>query len=234
MDEKIIKEYYEKHPEGISATKDIPEIFEMHQILTDNVIEISPYKLLDAGCGKGHTGESVSKYCKSYYGFDLSSSAIKLAKERLPHGSFLTGSLKNLPYKTNYFDCVICSEVIEHIPEYKKAIKELSRVTKKGKYVLITLPNRLNPDMKWRLFWKGKYTSQIYDNPPHYKELIKELNNNGLDVLEFSSFFYLPLWGESLPNFVKKLLMWIMQYYSQITGCPKGLYLFFKLRKRER
>ena len=232
MDEKLIKEYYERYPEGIPATKDIPEIFEMHQILIDNVTKILPCKLLDAGCGKGYIGESVSKYCNSYYGLDLSFSAIKLAQKRLPHGSFLTGSLKNLPYKTNYFDCVICSEVIEHIPEYKKAIKEISRVTKKGKYILITLPNRLNPDMKWRLFWKGKYTSQIYDNPAHYKELIKEFSNNGLDIIKFSSFFYLPLWGESLPNFVKKPLMWTMRYYSKIIRHPIGLYLFFKLRKR--
>lgn len=233
MDEQLIKEYYEKNPEGIAPTQTAPDIFELHQILIDNVSKISPDILLDAGCGKGYTGQSVSKYCQSYYGFDISSAAIEIAKERLPYGHFQTGSLRELPYESNYFDCVICSEVLEHIPEYKAAIKELARVTKKGRHVLITLPNRLNPDMIWRHFRKGRYTSQIYDNPPHYKQLIKEFNGNGLDIQEFFSFYYYPPKGKSLPDFIKKPLMRIMEFYSQKTGRPTGLYLFFKLKKRD-
>ena len=232
MNEELIKAYYEKNPEGIAATENTPEVLELHRILIDNVIKISPDKLLDAGCGKGYTGESVSKYCQSYYGFDISSAAIEIAKERLPHGRFQAGSLRELPYESDYFDCVICSEVIEHIPEYKTAIRELSRVTKKSGYILITLPNKLNPDMMWRHFRKGRYTSQIYDNPPHYKELIKEFNGNSLDILEFYSFYYYPVKGNSMPYFIRKPLMRVMEFNSKITGRPKGLYLFFKLQKR--
>ena len=231
MEEIQIKEYYEKNPEGIPPLESIPEIYEMHSILKERVKKYKPDKLLDAGCGKGYTGESIYKLCKQYYGLDFSSSAIKIAKSRVPKGKFWEGSLRKLPFKDKFFDLIVCSEVLEHIPLYNEAIKEISRVIKKGGTILITTPNRINPDMVWRRFWKGKYTYQIYDVPVHYKDLMKKFKENRLKIEEFFSFFYLPLFGGSIPPPVKKWLMKIQEIVSKITRRPLGLYLFFRLTK---
>jgi ubiquinone/menaquinone biosynthesis C-methylase UbiE len=51
------------------------------------------------------------------------------------------GNITNLPYQDNTFDLTICSETLEHIPDYQKAISEIFRVTKRNGYVLITVPN---------------------------------------------------------------------------------------------
>lgn len=231
MDIDTIKDYYEKNPEGIPPLPEIGEIYEMHKLIKQHVQQLKPKRLLDAGCGKGYTGKSVLKYCKEYYGFDLSSTAVKIAQKRLENGNFEVGSITKLPYENEYFDCVICSEVLEHIPNYKIAISELSRVTRFGKNIIVTLPNRINPDMKWRLFWKGQYTSQIYDNPPHYRFLSKEFKNYDLEIIDFCSFFYLPLFGESIPKLIRPTLMKFLEIYSQIINRPKGLYLFYNLKK---
>ena len=46
--------------------------------------------------------------------------------------------LPNLPYEDNSFDTVICSDVLEHLSDDKKALNDLMRVAKKK--VIITVP----------------------------------------------------------------------------------------------
>src|ERR1035437_2285963 len=51
----------------------------------------------------------------------------------------VVGDIRNLPFKDNSFSVIICTEVLEHVPEPEKAINELYRVlTKSGKLVLTT------------------------------------------------------------------------------------------------
>ena len=52
--------------------------------------------------------------------------------------------MQKLTYNSNFFDLVIHSDTVEHIPDYKLAIKESKRVLKKDTGVTIfTLPTRL-------------------------------------------------------------------------------------------
>ena len=46
----------------------------------------------------------------------------------------------HLPFTDGSFDCVIASEIIEHIVDPAKFIKELFRVVKKGGQLIITTP----------------------------------------------------------------------------------------------
>jgi len=101
--EELIKEYYEKNPEGVPGTEDIPEIFEMHQIFKRRIKKLKVKRLLDAGCGKGYMGEEVRELVKKYVGFDISKSALKIAKNKIPKGVFHSGTLRNLPFMSNTF-----------------------------------------------------------------------------------------------------------------------------------
>jgi len=47
-------------------------------------------------------------------------------------------SLYNLPFRANYFDTVLCSEVLEHLDKPEKALSELKRVS--NKYCIICVP----------------------------------------------------------------------------------------------
>jgi len=231
ISQDTIKKYYEENPEGIPGTPNIPEIYQAHQLFIKNIQNINPQKTLDAGCGKGYLGEAIRSYTKEYTGFDISSSAVEIAKDRIKDAVFKTGSVLELPFGDESFDCVICSEVLEHVPSYGKAIQELFRVTKKGGTVLISTPNRINPDMIWRILVYGKYTPQIFDKPIFYKKLKKSFIQNGFTIKVFKTFFFLPIWGESMPKFLKIPLMKIQEIISKITDIPLGLYLFFRLKK---
>lgn len=54
-------------------------------------------------------------------------------------------SADNLVFKDNTFDAVLMIEVLEHIPDDKKAIKEAYRVLKPSGKLIITAPNKLFP-----------------------------------------------------------------------------------------
>lgn len=110
-----------------------------------NLIELSrplkPVNILDAGCGEGFSLNKLSenKIGKKLEGIENSKTAIILSKKINPNLNIKFGSVYKLPYKNNSFDLVICTEVLEHLENPEKALKELARVSKQ--YLLLTVPN---------------------------------------------------------------------------------------------
>ena len=98
-------------------------------------------RLLDCGCGEGHL-LAVLEGIK--YGVDLSKESLRRAKERNPGANIIEGNLDNLPFEDNFFAITTCSEVLEHITGYRKAISEIIRVTKVGGRIIISVPNERN------------------------------------------------------------------------------------------
>lgn len=61
------------------------------------------------------------------------------------------GNALSLPFADESFDRIICSEVLEHIPEDLTAISELTRVLRRGGTMAITVP-RFGPELiNWAL-----------------------------------------------------------------------------------
>jgi len=60
-----------------------------------------------------------------------------------------------LPYPDNSFDIVTCSEVVEHLENYRRLISEICRVTKKDGLVVITTPNVINLKSRVKNLWSG-------------------------------------------------------------------------------
>jgi SAM-dependent methyltransferase len=61
------------------------------------------------------------------------------------------GDALELPYADGAFDCVIASEILEHVPEDDQAIAELVRVLKPGGALAITVPRWLPERVCWAL-----------------------------------------------------------------------------------
>jgi ubiquinone/menaquinone biosynthesis C-methylase UbiE len=73
------------------------------------------------------------------WGVDQSNKEIEICKE-LGHGEiYKTADIYSLPFEDKSFDTVTCSEVLEHLTEPEKAIRELLRVAKLQ--VIITVPD---------------------------------------------------------------------------------------------
>lgn len=97
--------------------------------------------VLDVGCGEGFTMNRMKDagVGERREGIEYSETSIAIAKKLYPDLNIKQGDIYKLPYKANSFDLVVCTEVLEHLENPKKALLELVRVSKK--YVLLSVPN---------------------------------------------------------------------------------------------
>ncbi|NMX21365.1 hypothetical protein C5S30_02785 [ANME-1 cluster archaeon GoMg4] len=116
-----------------------PGKIERQSILTSliNAREYAGCKLLDMGCGNKPYESIFSDVADKEIGIDLpiSKSANKLEKQADVYGSVL-----KLPFKSHSFDTVLSTQVLEHVPEPKRMLKEAYRVLKKDGYLILTAP----------------------------------------------------------------------------------------------
>ena len=105
-------------------------------------------KLLDAGCGEGRHCFGALERGAHVVGLDLDLASLKAnslnLKQRASEcdrlGALIHGNTFRLPFADGTFDKVICSEVMEHVHDYRGAARELARVTRPGGCLAITIP----------------------------------------------------------------------------------------------
>jgi ubiquinone/menaquinone biosynthesis C-methylase UbiE len=119
-----------------------------------------------------------------------------------------------LPYDDNYFDLVTCSEVFEHLENYRFVARDAFRVLKKDGILVVTTPNVLNMKSRIRYFISGfanmfgplpartddYYSTGKHITPIPYFYLAHALIDAGfddirlnVDKLQKSSLFYMVL-----------------------------------------
>lgn len=117
---------------------------------------------LDAGCGNGrHSWEVYDKNHSSIVAFDIDTVCVQknkymldsLKEQKEIEGNYhlLIADVKKLPFKDGSFNKIICSEVLEHIPEDKIAVDELIRVLSKDGAIGISVPHYLAESICWKL-----------------------------------------------------------------------------------
>ena len=103
---------------------------------------------LDAACGIGNNFETLLRHFHKIIAFDKSAKAIEFAKElygeNKTRASFFVGNIESIPYPDNFFGCIVCTEALEHVPDYDRVIREIFRVTKSGGYAILSFQNHFN------------------------------------------------------------------------------------------
>ncbi|MGA9406927.1 MAG: class I SAM-dependent methyltransferase [Bacteroidota bacterium] len=87
--------------------------------------------VLDVGTGSGIFAEAFSHRVKSVTGIDPNPEMLKAAKTFVPGGTFLSGTVENIPLEDKSFDIVFMGHVLHESDDIVKALSEAKRVAKK-------------------------------------------------------------------------------------------------------
>jgi ubiquinone/menaquinone biosynthesis C-methylase UbiE len=93
---------------------------------------------LEIGCNSGHYLKKLKGKCKRIVGIDIDRESVLKAKKKTGLKEIFIANSNNLPFNDKEFDWVMASEVLEHIPDFEKALNEIKRVARKK--ILITIP----------------------------------------------------------------------------------------------
>jgi SAM-dependent methyltransferase len=106
--------------------------------LLDSLGAPAGIEILDAGCGSGRNMVDLARR-GSVTGVEISDASVARARER-GIGEVVQCSLTELPFADGQFDLVVCLDVIEHIEDDMRALRELRRVTVAGGHMLVMVP----------------------------------------------------------------------------------------------
>ena len=119
-------------------------------------------RVLDLGCGEGrHVISAFVAADVTAVGVDLCLNDLKTAQSKFADFAEPANEAKGfglsqanalqLPFADNSFDKIICSEVLEHIPDYRSVLKEIERVLKPGGLFCASVPRAWPERICWAL-----------------------------------------------------------------------------------
>lgn len=174
--------------------------------------------VLDLGCGEGR--HVISVYAEAQrvqsVGVDISLNDLKTTRDKFeafadhgnPDKSFglSAANALELPFADNAFDKVICSEVLEHIPDYQAALKEVERVLKPGGLFCASVPRRWPERICWAF-------SQAYYSVEGGHLRIFKAAELRIQIEELGFSYYHRHWAHALhvPFWWLKCLFWSSQ-----------------------
>jgi SAM-dependent methyltransferase len=147
--------------------------------------------VLDVGCGQGSFLQELQSEFPNIkpYGIDISSSGVELARKRVPGGRFWVLDITD-KFLDEKCDLVVCSEVLEHIPNDVSALQNLRKMS--GKYLLVSTP-------QGRMRQFETQVGHVRNYAPG--ELVNKVESSGysvLSVVEWGFPFYSPLYRNFL------------------------------------
>ncbi len=134
--------------------------------IVDHVIHLvgEHSRVVDIGCGVGELLVALRLRCLgiSVAGLDFSAKAIEGARRNLPGGEFVLHEIANLPYPTDTFDLVLCTDTLEHMERPREVVEELARICGPGGHVVIVVPDGEVDDFFGHIwFWNEVTLSEL-------------------------------------------------------------------------
>lgn len=153
-------------------------------------------KILDIGCGTGHTSIALAKLGFSCIGIDLSETRIEKARKEASSLNldinFHIGDAENPPFPPASFDAVYCNAILHHLPNIEEDLLKYKILLKPGGYIFSLEPALLNPFafIRRRFFPTSVHTP---DEHPFIPYLFLNLFRRHYDEVKYEYFYILSL-----------------------------------------
>ncbi len=146
-------------------------------------------RVLDVGCAYGFM---LQKFPDTFEktGTDISDHAIAEARKRLPRARLeVTGAEDEPSFPDDFFDIVLCNDLIEHLENPRRALTNMRRVLRAGGILYITTPN---------LNWVRRKIFAAADRQEHHislfprEKLLQLLRDLDFEIIDHWTYTTLP------------------------------------------
>lgn len=173
---------------------------------------------LEVGSGMGHLAGQLEDSFETH-GMDINHWAVKQSKAIVNKTHLQTASAQELPFADHSFNVVIIKHIVEHLPDPKKAIAEIGRITEPYGTLILATPN-LDSLLKP---WKGDQWIG-YQDPTHIalkppSEWISYIEGAGFTIKRiFADGFWDVPYIRYVPKQIQKLFFGSLGGFQAITG----------------
>ncbi len=185
--------------------------------------------VLDLGCGEGrHVIAAYLEEEVTAIGVDLKLDDVVLTRERFEpfreadnprkHFGLSVANALQLPFADASFDKVICSEVLEHIPDYAGALGEIQRVLKPGGLFCASVPRGWPERVCW---WLSDAYHQVEGGHLRIfnaRELRGQIESLGFSPLarHWAHALHAPFWWLKCLFWERRETPWVLRQYHRL------------------
>lgn len=228
-----LTEYFDEMSAGRNEKISANPIVNYEQLVRSRtVLELLKPKnnesILDIGCGNARDIVQIIEAGAHITGVDISEGMVNEAKQELQalgvnDVALMVGDATNLEFVDNTFDKVLCSEVIEHIPDADKALSEMWRVLKPGGILVLSTPNPISwygfdRYVVWKKILRKKWNHPC-DDWRSMKELLSMTKSKGFLCDQKAGACYIPgflITYFVLPTVMQKILVKLVRLFEPI------------------
>ena len=179
-------------------------------------------RIFEAGCGLGFDSLRIAKKHAVVVGGDLDTRfrySSRLSNSTLLKSiDFIKMDLRYVPIRSQVFDKIACTDVLEHVGDDYKVVSEFSRVLKNNGRLFVHVPNLMRfargkktVSMKARLFERSKH-GHVRDGYT-FNQLSTLFVKNGVRVYDHTYTF----------GFWSRIAGYVHHFYSK---CNSGILVF--------
>ncbi|MDY6794607.1 MAG: class I SAM-dependent methyltransferase [Actinomycetota bacterium] len=169
-------------------------------------IDMLDKKVLNIGCSEPIDEVFWASIVGEWHALDINRDAIEMAREMTSEAlppqlysrlKFITADVTDLDMDDESYDVVTSFSTIDHIPGHEnraKAIIEMSRVLKRGGFLAITVPNKLDFIYSYRSNKSQKEGKAVFGYEYQFspRELREMILDSGLEILDCASTAFNP------------------------------------------
>jgi len=176
-------------------------------------------KVLEIGCTTGYISKSLKENDCTIIGIEIDEESVKVAKEYC--GNVIVADVENLselPYPEKYFDVLLFGDILEHLKDPLRVMRNLKRYLSSDGYIVASIPNvaHIYPRLKL-LFGKWDYEDIGLLDRTHLRFFTKRsarrlISDAGFKIEKMDLAPWIPLfglrkfkWGRALEYHIAKI-----------------------------
>ena len=221
------------------------------------------HTVLDIGCGAGYFLMMIrERYAKCGFapklvGIDISDAQLSYTVQRMTKEGVdavvVHGNGEYLPFADEAFDLITCSEVIEHVRNPHRALRDMRRILKPEGLLLLSTPSMTAQNLWGKILspfafiaknltgYKSKPKSLLegYEVPWYAHEFREAIRGANFDILDFeyNASIPHPWYSRFLPKYCVRPVVWgfsIADRFFKPVLKPLALHFVVRARKAHR